>query len=624
MNIMTAAAGSGKSTKALHLAKELILKGFKVVYISITNVSVDDATRRFHHFFSEVLTKEQFEMFTISTVHSYCLDLLRKHPEFRDIELVPTTEYTELKPEEDIFIEGETDLDNLDKLNVFKSTVLSRIETQRDKEEKEKKRMVVPLDWVIRMCKTYNVKAPDSDAIIIDEYQDMEQHELHCLSNIFDDNAWLWGDINQSVYLFRSKNKQAWKLLKSQAAGKVETYRFNQYSADILNKYLEIKTAILPTGASTTVEMFSSKENNYEESITPFNWIETIDATKSPNTINWKTFCYAKKIYEPMEKVIAEGKDTFQIITMSNSIASVYSTLIIKKYGRILSSWYIPVYTHPVYKILRDTLKDDTMSELAISRLPAAIEAMQRKLGYNSSRYRINNSLRKIAEGRNYSYRSKNPITHVKHPNDIIEAIKQLSERELPQMFMASKYASKKSNIQSALNVFTYVCERGLRSAMQGIQLQSENGNNLGRVTTIHTSKGTEADYVLLDIQGQITLPRTVQDLIQNMNMIYVAMSRQRKRLWVSLRQKDLDYIKEKPKPEDYSSYEEQAHTIINYFTGTSGISFEDVDFQEDVMVGLQQRNFSEFIPYTIGLSMNPNYDTQELAKRIKGEFAFS
>jgi len=625
MNIISAAAGSGKSTKALHLAKELILKGFKVVYTSITNVSVDDATKRFEQFFSEILTEEQFKMFTISTVHSYCLDLLRKQSEFENIELIPTTEYTELKPEEDVFIEGETDLDNLNKITVFKNTIFQRLEIQMDKDGNRKRRIVIPLDWVIRACKAYNVKAPNSDAIIIDEYQDMEQHELHSLSNIFDDNAWLWGDINQSVYLFRSKNKQAWKLLKSQAGGKVETYRFNQYSADILNRYLEVKTAILPTGASTIVEMFSSKENNQQESITPFHWRETVDGTKYSKALEWETFCYAKKIYEPMEKIIAEGKDTFQIIAMSNSIASVYSTLVTKKYGRVLSSWYIPVHSHPVYKILRDTLRDDAMYSLAIARLPAAIERMQRKLGYNPNRYRINDSLTKISQGKSYNYKTKSPISYAKHPSDIITAIEQLSERELPDMFRVSKHASKKSNIQSALNVFTYVCERGLKAAMQGVQLQTDNGNQLGRVTTIHTSKGTEADYVLLDIQGQIRAPRTVQDLIQNMNMIYVAMSRQRKRLWVGMRQKDLDYIEQKPKSTELSFYESQAHTIIDYFTGTAGISFEDVNQQEDVMTSLQQRNFNEFIPFTMGLSMNPNYDIQELVKRIKGEvFAFT
>lgn len=91
------------------------------------------------------------------------------------------------------------------------------------------------------------------------------------------------------------------------------------------------------------------------------------------------------------------------------------------------------------------------------------------------------------------------------------------------------------------------------------------------------------------------------------------------------MRQKDLDYIEQKPKSTELSFYESQAHTIIDYFTGTAGISFEDVNQQEDVMTSLQQRNFNEFIPFTMGLSMNPNYDIQELVKRIKGEvFAFS
>jgi hypothetical protein len=617
MNVVSAAAGSGKSTKALHLAKELILKGFKVVYTSITNVSVDDASKRFEEFFSEVLTEEQFKMFTISTVHSYCLDLLRKCPEFEGIELVPTTEYVPLDPTEDVFIEGRTSEEDKEKVAAFKDKLLSRITTTYDKEGKPKRKMVIPLDWVIRACKVYNIKAPDSDAIIIDEYQDMEQHELQSLASVFDDNAWLWGDINQSVYLFRSKSRQSWKLLKSQVAGKVETYRFNQYSADILNRYLEIKAAILPTGTSVPVKMFSSKKDNQEESITPFHWRETIDGTKYTNPLQWSIYCYSKKIYEPMEAIIAEGKESFQIITMSNSIASLYSTLITKKYGRVLSSWYIPVYSHPVYKILRDTLKEDSLCSLAIRELPGAIGKALAKLGYNPSQYRIADSLERIASKKNY--RSKSPISYAKHPSEIIEAIEKLSERELPSMFVASKNASKKSNIQSAINVIIYICQKGLRAATQGVQLQSEGGNQLGRVTTVHTSKGTESDYVLLDIQGQIKAPRTVQDLIQNMNMIYVAMSRQRKKLWITMRETDLQYISKKS-----TDYEEYAERIIDYFTGTAGVSFEDVNLQEDVMTSLQQSAFSEFIPCTISLSMNPDYNIERLVKRIKGEsFAF-
>jgi superfamily I DNA/RNA helicase len=625
MNIISAAAGSGKSTKALHLAKELIVRGFKVVYTSITNVSVDDAKDRFSKFFSEELTEEQFKMFTISTVHSYCLDLLRKSKEFEGIEIVPTTEFTELKPEEDIFVveEGDTDQTIEDKYTVFKNTITSRFETYYDEDKNIKRRMTMPLDWVIRACKVYKVKAPQSDAIIIDEYQDMEQHELHALADIFDDNAWLWGDINQSVYLFRSKSNQAWKLLKSQVGGKVETYRFNQYSSNVLNKYLQIKTAILPTGASTVVEMFSNKENNEEQSIVPFHWRETIDGTKYTKALQWDHFCYAKKIYEPIEKIIEEKKDTFQIITMSNSIASVYSTMIIKKFGRVLSSWYIPVHSHPVYKIIRDTLREDNLSSLALNTLPTAIERMQRKLGYNPNRYRITESLTKIAQG-GKGYRPRGVVSYAKHPSDIITALEKLTEKELDPIFKASAYASKKTNIQSALNVITFMSDRGLKSAMQGVQLQSENSNGLGRVTTIHTSKGTEADYVLLDIQGQIRTPRSVQDLIQNMNMVYVAMSRQRKKLWVAMRQRDLDYLKEQEKS-NRNYFEDDAMRVIDYFTGTAGISFEDVNQQDDVMTGIQQRNFNSFIPYTMSLAMKPEFEVEPLLKRIKGDtFAFS
>lgn len=563
MNIVALAAGSGKTSRSLELAKDLILKGFNITYVSITNVSVEDAKHRFKSQYAEVLSEEQMAMFKISTVHSYCLELIRQSPTFRDIDILTTTEYKHLAKELDVLSDkncaedfkryilslvetytvlqvgrtaGKTQLadPNLLKQLAANSETdtpieAGAVESGEVSKPVQKRRLILPLDWVLHMCKAWGLKPPNNDAIMIDEYQDMDAKELYAISDIFEDRAWLFGDPNQVLYIFRIKN-DIYKPVEGIALEKVQTHRFDQYSCDILTKLLTYKNALLPIGSSPIVDMYSEKELEPTKSIELIDWEHTIDwskVAKGRSSVDWRKYCTERLIYEPMRKIIESKEHTFQIVCTGNGIASKYSDLIQRQFGDILTSWYIPVYSHPMYRNIRDLIRGSHKDE--VPRLARTVYQTLTKLGYDVDQRRITATFEYIKESGNLKTGSKVPDATWLNKN-----IASMADRHLDNKLKGSYKASGKSNFQSAVNVIQMISTRGLRAALSGVQLQTEEPRR-GRVTTIHSSKGTESDYVLLDLQGQFRGPGKAQDLLQNLNALYVGMSRHRRKLWVTM-----------------------------------------------------------------------------------------
>jgi hypothetical protein len=670
MNIVNLAAGSGKTTSALTLAKDLIKKGFNVTYTSITNVSVEDAKHRFTQLFSEELSEEQIANFKISTVHSYCLELIRHSQDFRDIEILTTTEYIPLPKECNV-------LENNTHIGEFKKFLRSKIETVKTRKVTmgtlqnvtvthmhsegttideyvsdlgskqvnilegengealqpeqapvlpdakpevstiEKKQLVLPLDWVLHICKAYKLTPPQNDAIMIDEYQDMDAKELYALSEIFEDRAWLFGDPNQVLYIFRIKDG-VYKPIDNVTLEKVHTHRFDQYSCDILSRLLTYKNSLLPIGSSPAIAMQSTKELTPGGSMELIDWNLIVDASKEFKTPGWRNYVQNRKIYEPLEAIIAEGHDSFQIITSGNGIASKYSEIIMKKYGDILTSWYVPVYSHPMYRRIRDCLRGHDNRKINI-KLARAVHKTLTKLGYKVALTQIGNMFHYIQESGNIKAGIQVPDS-----DWLAGAILKLGDRYLDNRLKVSFKASGKSNFQSTINVLQMISTRGLKCAMSGVQLQSETPKR-GRVTTIHTSKGTESDYVLLDIQGQFRPPGKIQELLQNLNCLYVGMSRHKKKLWITMD----DYYKELTKGinipsagqvyrRSSSNKNEQAEINMIRAFNEFGIRREwpASEIDNDNIFGTAQPFYADLISGIICMSMG-EYDPKETARAM-------
>lgn len=641
MNIVALAAGSGKTSRSLELAKDLILKGFNITYVSITNVSVEDAKHRFKAQYSEVLSEEQMAMFKISTVHSYCLELIRSAPAFRNIDILTTTEYKHLAKEYDVLSDKSCGED-------FKRYILSLVETYSvlqvgrsvgktqlvdpnlikqlqanggDQEAPaseagavesgevskpvQKRRLILPLDWVLHVCKAWGLKPPNNDAIMIDEYQDMDAKELYAISDIFEDRAWLFGDPNQVLYIFRIKN-DIYKPVEGIALEKVQTHRFDQYSCDNLTKLLTYKNALLPIGSSPIVDMYSEKELEPTKSMELIDWEHTIDwskVAKGRSSVDWRKYCTERLIYEPMRKIIEGKEHTFQIVCTGNGIASKYSDLIIRQFGDILTSWYIPVYSHPMYRNIRDLIRGHHIDQ--VPRLARTVYQTLTKLGYDVSQSRIQATFEYIKESGNLKTGTKIPDADWLNRN-----IAAMADRHLDNKLKGSYKASGKSNFQSAVNVIQMISTRGLRAALSGVQLQTEEPRR-GRVTTIHSSKGTESDYVLLDLQGQFRGPGKAQDLLQNLNALYVGMSRHRKKLWITM-------DKEYPKLVSDIRKEYIPPTIQMAFDGFGARrQFEASEIDLSDVYGQYGQLYPDLIALLVCMSTTEKLDAKETLKTI-------
>lgn len=623
MNIVALAAGSGKTSRSLELAKDLILKGFNITYVSITNVSVEDARHRFTSQYAEILSEEQMAMFKISTVHSYCIELIRSSVHFKGVEIVTSTEYEALRPEMNVLLDNSSEATEL-----FKSTILARVETFtsfnkhareavangtanaiQEAASKINKRLVLPLDWVLHVCKAFKMKPPNNDAIMIDEYQDMDAQELYAIADIFDDRAWLFGDPNQVLYIFRVKNG-VYKPVEGSALEKVQTYRFDQYSCDILTRLLTYKNSLLPQGSSPIVEMFSHKELSPEPSIELIHWEDTIDWSKVPkgrSSVDWRAYCQDRLLYSKMRDVIEKSSASFQIVCSGNGIASKYSELITKQFGDILTSWYIPVYSHPMYRNIRDCLRNKVGGINNSNALARAVHTTLTRLGYDASYESIRVRFEAIREGGIPKSGAKIPETQW-----LVTAIGKMGERFLDNKLKGSYKASNKSNFASAINVLQMLISKGLRAAMSGVQLQSDTPKR-GRVTTIHTSKGTESDYVLLDIQGQFRGPMRAQDLLQNLNALYVGMSRHKQKLWITMDPSYIELSKDITKVRDFPRSIRQA--FENY--GSSRL-YEAADITLDNIFGtsMVQVFYPDLIGYLITMSLQKE-DPKTVVSRI-------
>jgi hypothetical protein len=200
--------------------------------------------------------------------------------------------------------------------------------------------------------------------------------------------------------------------------------------------------------------------------------------------------------------------------------------------------------------------------------------------------------------------------------------ILKLGDRYLDNRLKVSFKASGKSNFQSTINVLQMISTRGLKCAMSGVQLQSETPKR-GRVTTIHTSKGTESDYVLLDIQGQFRPPGKIQELLQNLNCLYVGMSRHKKKLWITMDEyykpltKTFDMYGETPMYGGHNSNDLAGKNLIRAFH-QYGIrrDWPASEIDNDNIFGQAQVFYPDLISGLICMSM-ADYDAKAKANAI-------
>ena len=584
MNIMTLGPGGGKTTSAMQLARELLENNVRVTYLTITNTAIDDVTRRFQSLHSKELTEEQMGNFKPTTMHTFAISLIRKrNPQIR---LVPSIEYKQIPF--DVINDASTHEQFVEHIKGMTEEVTIDGKVVRE--------LVLPLDWAVAVLIAFKIRPDDSDILIIDEYQDMNTNEIYALASIFEDNAYLYGDLNQTIYQFRFPEGKS--TVTSSSIAQAPSYRFNQESCEFLNRYILMKDAMLPDGTTNLTMLYepgydkltSEQKDEREPSIHLVKFTDAVKEKEYGKKFSFFTPNNSKRELPEyfVDKInTQQGTEQFAVISATNTIAVEYSKLIRNKFGKTsLQVWYEPVYYHPLYKLIRDALTGPNGVN-NFNSIATKITFTLNKLGYQCNLNNTRSTFEVIV-----NRRANDVPKQLVSLNYVLKVLDAISKDELPSSMFLSKEASMKSNKSAALTVLSMLSIRGLRSAFAGLRLQSEE-NRPGRVLTIHSAKGIEADYVFLDISQQGRSPKTHNDYIQQLNMLYVAMSRHRKSLYITV---------EPWQSDDFFNKDSPTAEILETMSGLMDLGSriaEQEDFQMQIQTDVNNThglNFSKIV----------------------------
>lgn len=637
MYVKNLAAGTGKTTTALRLITELIKKKYDVTYISITNAAVEDAKARLSEAFSGQLSEENLSHLHISTMHSFFLKIIRESRKFSQFAIAPV-------PTIEMFLENfwsfywscygkcerlaagaktsptratlSRNLDSIfDNLRVFsghpcgnnsgkelptkekalallKTSIVSfyngliRLYANYFPGENEIRTIWLPLNLTVFFCSAYKLKPQKNQVLVIDEFQDMDQDEIRLISSVVGKNLWLFGDLNQAIYMFRNENygiKKPYVPITTPKNSTAVSYRYNQFTADFLTNFLRYKNAIFPDSYSPIVNIMSSKVDD-KIGKDAINIISVSDIESKHGSLRPYWSRYAKSQYissnlhpdfaAAIEECIAkESQKTFLLLTYSSNMALRYSQTIIKKYGDVLDSWYISYLSHPLYWIMRSFILACYLEgHISVSGSTSYIQNPH--FSVPSKRVKISAHAKKLFEiildhgtrtGRSYTSLLRLASTesvHLHHLickiltnvlisgkntkslptktssailHDIEKILNDLERGTVNPKIKINNKVSQKSALTAARS-FLEIIMRKCDNSHKAIRLNSEEQKK-GAVHTIHSAKGMEADYVLLDggdfSFSPTNVGQTIEQALQKFNTLYVALSRHREKLWI-------------------------------------------------------------------------------------------
>lgn len=538
--------GSGKTATSLEIIKEVYNQDMNVIYCSITNSAVDDAKKRFYEANAQLDEEQLGHIIKFTTMHSHALDMIRKafpHLKVESIvEPVPPWTYFRMNDLAGLFkLKRENKTEVLDKIKVNLQEALIEKDTLR-----------LPLDWAVRMVYLYDLKPDINDVLILDEYQDFDQNEVVALAQAFGDNAVLFGDTNQSIFMFRLKEAGV-NVAATNDGDTVKTYRLPKDSAQLVNRFLLVKRAL--TGKEKTPICFLTSDKITESP--SFQFI----IKKRPITCRDRNFDEYKEI---VTKGLPSDPQTDIIsISMNNSDAVNQSAILKEKYGNsALATRYVRVAYHPLYEAVRYFTRS------------AYFDLEERRENSKKIIKRIRKTL--FSKGTSTSDRPLGAHNLVKSSNTSPKAkcvctwselMNFLKDPEKCSTYLYKKFSygrgeySETSERRSMLTLINLIEKSGLSCAYRGVRLDLKNPKGSIRVATIHSAKGLEADYVISDLSGgwNFNGPDSASqrmNIYQYLNMLYVAISRHKEKCFVILPRESCRWAETYMSVEQASGYE--------------------------------------------------------------------
>lgn len=527
--------GSGKTTTALETIYEIISQDVPCAYITITNNAVNDAEERFFATHPELNRDNTKGKVRFSTMHSYALELLRAHFAQQGIELLPVVR----KKDSPIRLPA---LENLWDKNVetrehARENVIA-VFTEYLNTLSSPKKAVIYTDYCMHLYAALGLKPKDNQALIIDEYQDMNLFEVFTLASSFGDNAILFGDKNQFVYGFRFKNPSDFSIVTpNNDDSMVTSYRLKHDTCELTNRWLHFKRSVTGPAWTPLTKLTAHREQEVNEKGKPIGsyGYEIIEDRSSDRIAREQEM--ASHVAR-LAKRFPEKPDLL-VLTTDNNLAVGWSMALIKEYGDSnVASRYMPAAFHPVYRMIKYycrsseiNLRDRTANARAI--VLDMIKTL-RGIGITPKASPRKNSLITAADNHSVT-KSSYASTPLEQFLAKLRLAMSGNGRVPEELCMGKKSYTQESEKRALITLVSMIAEKGLRAVRSGLRYDLAHPTGDIKILTVHSAKGLEADNVILDLSGGWLLEAKSQAIVQFMNLIYVGISRHKEKLHIIL-----------------------------------------------------------------------------------------
>jgi len=515
MKVYNQGPGTGKTYSALLVLREVLDAGLNAVYTSITNSAVDDARRRFKSMNPDIPDNKLEKQLKVTTMHSYALDLLRNH--FNDIRIRSSTSIPEGS---DLRFPALGKMMQLEEDSLEKYR--KRVEKEIKKDKDGNKCLVVFLNYAVHLVLLYNLEPPTNDVLVVDEYQDFEQDEVYVIAKAFKDNAVLFGDVNQTLFQFRWNSYGGTHIVATNDGERVQTFRFPHDSCQMLNRFILVKRAITGGDATPICYLMSDIKNEGHSSYAMH--VEPTLPRRTKESSKDKPYHQYNKILNSFP--ILDKNTSLKSLTFSNTDAIDHSRMLEEKFGKgCLSTKYVKVSTHPLYKIIAGILKDPFRSDRERQQNARAIHNAINGNLVSSKAKEASSTSPLVRHAMNVADEYTDSIHTI---GDVVDLIEQtLSSTSIPSeaRYAPGMYTSI-SEKRAASTVLSMLVNDGFAASVKGVKLHARKPTHDIGVLTFHQAKGLEADYTIVDFTGKWRIETKRDSIIQYLNILYVGLSR--------------------------------------------------------------------------------------------------
>lgn len=583
--IVFAGAGAGKTKTLTYRISNMIdhkISPKNILAITFTNKARDEMKLRLLKLVGQDLVND----ITICTFHSLCAKILRKeihHLGYKnDFSIIDENESQKIIKD---ILEENIDLFDFDlklkelylKINSFKCyDKKSTFDMENDLlslyNSKLKSYNVVDYEDLLLLTKTLFYVYPDVlktyqelfQYILVDEFQDTNniQYEIVRMLAIEHKNIFIVGDSNQSIYAFRGSNKD-----------NIEQFKldFNNYKEIILNQNYRSTQTIL-NKANNLIKVNGTTKEIYSE----------IDGTEY-DVIP----CEFENEYEETKFICNEIKQLIKVVNLKDIAILFRSNNVIKniEMGLIKSNINYKIYGGQAYlkrKEVKDLIAyfrlianpDDLYSFMRVVNIP------NRKIGdvvinlivdfknqFNLSIFNVIKSLQSNISKNKYDQLISfyelifkyNKLIEVEKLSNVLDKL-LLDIDYIGYIQNESNLEERLENINEFKNILEYIESQTIIFKSEAINyifddllLSEDKKSNVEKnailLSTIHSSKGLEFDYVFLVGMEEGVFPNSLkfnipQEIEEERRVCYVAMTRAKKKLYMTYAKKRMLYGK--------------------------------------------------------------------------------